>query len=114
MVLVDEKTGQRYKVSPTAGSSVHLVKLDGGALKSESRVVEKLSRLRIENNKLRSSSDQRNHDLEMEQLKGRMLRNALRMRRTYIHCYECDRSIGAGDEHSANCRYYDYEMLVRP
>ena len=111
-ILVCEKTGQRYKVSPTVGSSVHLrpIGLDRKPKGGHSNVAEKLGRLRIElNAKIRKVSEL-SRDIELEQTKARIFRSALSVRKVYIECPECGNPIQAGDRHKSYCRHFKAEQ----
>lgn len=112
-VVIDEKTKQRYKLSPTCGATYHLVELPGSKPVRESNVVEKLGRLRKRMAEMGKKISLLEVDLGLEVVRVRVLKNALRVRRIYVECPDCNVQILQGDEHAPHCRHYQAEAMVK-
>ena len=111
--VVCEKTGQRFKVSPTAGSSVHLQPVSSElGPKHESNVAEKLGAVRKELAEAKKEAIEAKNDFALERRKTSMFRSALQIRKTYIQCPECDSPVQAGEQHRSHCRHFDTEQYM--
>jgi hypothetical protein len=97
-ILIDERTGQRFKASPTSQAMWWLTPISEPKHNS---MVETLS----------NNLEDCKNELLLEKVKTRMLVKALKIRKVYSKCPQCEEDISAGNEHSGDCVYFNNEHL---